>query len=478
MVLSSHLFPSMTLIQKTMHHPHPRRMWRSLIHTMFSLKVFPILIIMVLSLLLLGTLPQQERFLQSRGQQSGIQKSTILPSKVTSTEFRVSSKSHQDPPDLEIAWLMSFPNSGTSYTIKTIRHLSQTLTASNYGHENTATHPSIPVFASHTTTNDHHTTANNSVTNNNGPFWMEPMAHPEYALPRRYVLTKTHCGMRCVTCGPMKYVETTFSFRRNCASGQGVVAVEEETTPLLESVSTTPQSSTPDRRHSRRILDLTNTTYTTFRYNRTVNTIHTSNGHSNTTIKMIGQMVSYSPHRVSKAIHLIRNPFDNVVSRFHLERKVGKSAQQYPKTVQGFRDFCRALDEDRDLIRQEQKAPFLDASLLELLRHVPCRGDFIRYIEWHNLAFATTSDMELDTYVLHYDWYATRFEKTLQELLDFLELTAVSEPEPFLSGKFYERDHFTLEERQAVRTAFQAMALKTAWQHIERYFPEYYSSGM
>lgn len=61
-----------------------------------------------------------------------------------------------DEQDLEIAFLMSFPNSGTSYTTKLIRHVSLTHTASNYGHENhPTTGESLPVFVDQPT----------------GPFW-------------------------------------------------------------------------------------------------------------------------------------------------------------------------------------------------------------------------------------------------------------------------------------------------------------------
>ena len=52
---------------------------------------------------------------------------------------------------------MSFPNSGTSFTSKMIRHLSQMSTASNYGEEVLDKDgKSIPMFDS------------------NGPFWIEP----------------------------------------------------------------------------------------------------------------------------------------------------------------------------------------------------------------------------------------------------------------------------------------------------------------
>lgn len=59
---------------------------------------------------------------------------------------------------LEIAWLMSFPNSGTSYTTRLIRRASLTSSASNYGKENLSG-DSVPVFADQPT----------------GPYWVDPL---------------------------------------------------------------------------------------------------------------------------------------------------------------------------------------------------------------------------------------------------------------------------------------------------------------
>lgn len=179
------------------------------------------------------------------------------------------------------------------------------------------------------------------------------------------------------------------------------------------------------------------------------------------------EYVTYPSHRVRRAIHLIRNPFDNVVSRFHLERHSGKAAESYPKTKDGFRDFCFQMNALHPY--EETKANFLEQSLLETLKDVPCRGDFIRYMEWHNLAFATAQDLELETYVLHYDWYSTRFNQTVHELVDFLHLQVKDEPAPFVEGKVY-TDYFTAEERGAVQLALESIASRTSWYHIQRYF--------
>ena len=60
--------------------------------------------------------------------------------------------SNDNNEDQRIAWLMSFPNSGTSYTSYLIRTVTLTNTASNYGHESVtedgSTHAaSVGIFA-------------------------------------------------------------------------------------------------------------------------------------------------------------------------------------------------------------------------------------------------------------------------------------------------------------------------------------------
>jgi hypothetical protein len=47
---------------------------------------------------------------------------------------------------LGVAWLMSFPNSGTSYTGALVRNTTSTVTATNYGTANTMNKKSTPLF--------------------------------------------------------------------------------------------------------------------------------------------------------------------------------------------------------------------------------------------------------------------------------------------------------------------------------------------
>jgi hypothetical protein len=217
-------------------------------------------------------------------------------------------------------------------------------------------------------------------------------------------------------CPPEKYAESTYSFRRNCLKTKWIDV--DETAGTSERVFST-----------------------------------------------------YPPERLTKAIHLIRDPFDNVVSRYHLERQLpGREAAKYPKSREGFRAYCKSIDNLHKA--NEKRILFLDEDLLEIMQVVPCHADFFRFIEWHNLAFVTTRDLELNTYVLHYDWYTTRFNETARELLDFLKLPIHSNGEltPFIEGKVY--PYYTNKEKRAVAKAFEIMSSPETWKHVQHYFDE------
>ena len=81
-----------------------------------------------------------------------------------------------------VAWLMSFPNSGTSYTGSLVRTSSSTATATNYGSANTYKQRSKSLFDWSTV----------------GPYMTNPKAsiNGKLDVPENgtFVLTKTHCG--------------------------------------------------------------------------------------------------------------------------------------------------------------------------------------------------------------------------------------------------------------------------------------------
>jgi hypothetical protein len=89
-------------------------------------------------------------------------------------KFKYSVKS--EPEGLKLAWLMSFPNSGTSFTSRLVRDATKTDSASNYADETPSGEAGYrePVY------NDMP----------DGPFWIKPEASPEFSEPTEYVITK------------------------------------------------------------------------------------------------------------------------------------------------------------------------------------------------------------------------------------------------------------------------------------------------
>lgn len=106
-----------------------------------------------------------------------------------------------------IAWLLSFPNSGTSFTMHLVGQGSKLSVATNYGKEYQLQFDEgfkkkpIPLSAE----------------SPNGPFLLSP----EKQLPSStsFIMTKTHCGGYCTTCSPSVYIETKHSFMSSCARG-------------------------------------------------------------------------------------------------------------------------------------------------------------------------------------------------------------------------------------------------------------------
>ena len=248
-----------------------------------------------------------------------------------------------------------------------------------------------------------------------GPFWTDPQVH-EHKPTKGYILTKTHCGSRCDMCGPENYVENHHLFLKKC-----------------------------------------------------LETAYISNHTNGGNIKSVG---SYDKKLVARAVHLIRDPFDNIVSRFHLrhnrymKRNDTDSLEKYPTSREGFRAFCSHLSE---LYADEEEASRFYQDVIDVIRNVPCHADFFRYIQWHNLAFITTWDLQIPTLIIHYENYTVNFNQTKNLLIEFLEQAENNESPHFETGKTY-RDYFSKDEISAISKMFTTIALDKTWQYTRHYF--------
>ncbi len=310
--------------------------------------------------------------------------------------FESPNKPDNDDENKRIAWLMSFPNSGTSYTSFLVRTSSMTNTGSNYGHESGTVagklSPSVGIFP-----------------DNPIPSWTESWNQHLQKPSAGYILTKTHCGGFCATCS--SYLQNSHTFLKRCLKGDYVT------------------------------------------HNTTSGELDVKTGFA-------------SKDNIARAVHVIRDPFDNVVARFHLERRTlsQKNKADYPNTRDGFRNYCDDLGKKE---RAREQASLFYEDVFDL--DIPCRADFYRYIQWHNLAFTTTWDMGIPTLIIHYENYTNNFNETKQDLLDFLEQDEVNDPPVFVTGKTY-RHYYTKEEIDAVSTLFRKLALRQTWESTKHYF--------
>ena len=116
------------------------------------------------------------------------------------------------------------------------------------------------------------------------------------------------------------------------------------------------------------------------------------------------------------------------------------------------------------------KSHWVDTDLVDAFDGVPCRADFFRYVQWHNLAFTVALvDLDVPALVFHYEDYSTRFADVTQELMDFLELKPIAEAPEFISNKAY-GDYYSAEQTQAIAKFIDVFSSELTRKHMERYF--------
>uniref|UniRef100_A0A7S3QBV0 Sulfotransferase domain-containing protein n=1 Tax=Chaetoceros debilis TaxID=122233 RepID=A0A7S3QBV0_9STRA len=105
--------------------------------------------------------------------------------------------------DISICWLMSYPNSGTSFTMGLAQIDSNRTAATNYPLE---AHGSLDSVRSL------YPTHNQKGQSPRPPF----ILHPHMNRPSKYILTKTHCAGPCIGCKPKRYRTNAAFFAKKC----------------------------------------------------------------------------------------------------------------------------------------------------------------------------------------------------------------------------------------------------------------------
>ena len=246
------------------------------------------------------------------------------------------------------------------------------------------------------------------------------------------ILTKTHCGGRCASCPPSKYLETSASFLRMCLTGSRKVQKKSK------------------RKEAK---------------------VEAAAEHYEK------QYHTYHPSLVAKAIHLVRNPFDNLVSRFHHERKEHRKrgdaqwTSRYANDAAGFRQWC--ADEDARHASEERAADWrahgLPAATARRFEGVPCHGEFLRYVRWHVHALRAAELLGVPTLHVYYEDYVADLRGATERLLEFLGLEGTGDLPQFDADKDYTA-YFTREERASASDFMEMMASARAEELLERYW--------
>ena len=303
--------------------------------------------------------------------------------------------------NLMLAMLISFPNSGTSFTLSTVRSASRQHVAGTACLENPKQF--FPVYRSLT---------------KRGPHFI-PVDNPDekFERPQKFILTKTHCS---------GYDNSPMPSPTNY-----IISQEKFTNACHRVCSPEPSEVQPDEEVPWKL----------FYFNRS---------------------------RVGSFVHLFRDPFDNIVSRWHChmsgaEVKHPQEVNKWEKTAAGFQEFCR----ERDEYHRINEAPYLSHELVKATEGVPCRTDFLRYVQWHNRAFNMTETLNKPVHILHYMDFRDDYNGTMSKLMGFLEQPLVTNGDQFRWSNY--SDYYTAEQRMATKRFIKFYASPETLRELARY---------
>lgn len=317
---------------------------------------------------------------------------------------------------LKISYLLSYPMSGTSFTMLLMSRTTNMTLATNYAQSAYATDDGkhIPVYKpGDVDANDEHVTIEGS------PFWYT--TYESTARPTKNVLTLSHCGGHCMyPCLPNQYVQTAISFDEQC----------------------------------RTVIDHTKDDDGKDKYTITV-----------------------TPKKdVNNLIHLIRDPFSNIVSRFHAYlSQFTVTEKPFSNDRSGFKQWCEGIDNDEEVNEIEYMSSFFTMEMKELMKIVPCHSEFYKYVAWHNHVMEMAWNEDYEVLPIFYEDYANTAEQRQMaiKMAGFLEAPVVSGDEnmpDYLKVRLYRDDYFTAEEITNIETFVRVVALKATMQLLERYF--------
>jgi len=243
----------------------------------------------------------------------------------------------------------------------------------------------------------------------NGPF----LKKNHKALPSNYILTKTHCSYQII--------DNAAYFAQRCVSSIRVI----------------PTKTKRGRGAS----------VASFKLPKT-------------------ERLYYNISIVSRVVHLMRNPFDNVIARFNNFNKKNETHRMWlynhpEQHVANFREWCvqrdEMMNETEQLLLRDKGVP----------KSVPCASEIFRYVKWHNNAFELTEELGLLVQVLYYEDFGRDYEGILEGLLDFLGLERVGTPLAFATHEYI--GFFSEKEKVLAASWIKELASEMTWEHLKAY---------
>jgi len=108
--------------------------------------------------------------------------------------------------------------------------------------------------------------------------------------------------------------------------------------------------------------------------------------------------------------------------------------------------------------------------------NIPCHGEFLRYAQWHDLAVQLIERKNLPLLTVHYESYATHYNRTVSDILDFLGQEWLYPPKRFVDGKTYRDTLFTTKQQDLVKSMIKDIVKPATWNVLMGYFSQSHST--
>lgn len=196
------------------------------------------------------------------------------------------------------------------------------------------------------------------------------------------------------------------------------------------------------------------------------------------------EALQYNPSDVKRMIHLIRDPYDNVVARFYsyiglmnANRPDLEIETKFPLNEDGFKAWCKFQDDGFESADMK----WLPVELRALAKEVPCRQEFVKYARFHSNVFLMARFRKIRFMMLRYEDYVKDQTGTIQRVNNFLEIPVNNTEIPQTivgDGIWNFRDFYTDEERVSIERLMRNLSQPPIWFHLSFYTPDFYTDAV